>query len=145
MLSRPEPLPHYYYGMRLLKKIVLGVIGGILAVYLVFAIGLTVLEWIVRENPKVEHSLRAHSTDPHLLTHFDQGAASFNRRLELIASARQYRSRWREAALGPACQARRDRRRHHTARHLQYRSPPLIQRFRFLLEMPVANLFDFLL
>ena len=44
--------------MRLLKKIVLGVIGGILAVYLLFAIGLTVLEWIVRENPKVEESLR---------------------------------------------------------------------------------------
>ena len=74
--------------MRLLKKIVLGVIGGILAVYLLFAIGLTVLEWIVRENPKVENSLRAHSTAPHLLTHYDQGAASFQRRLELIASAR---------------------------------------------------------
>jgi putative cardiolipin synthase len=74
--------------MRLLKKVVLGVIGGILAVYLVFAIGLTVLEWIVRENPKVEHSLRAHSTAPHLLTHYDQGAASFQRRLELVASAR---------------------------------------------------------
>lgn len=75
--------------MRLLKKIVLGIIGGILAVYLVFAIGLTVLEWIVRENPKVENSLVAHSTDPHLLTHFDQGAASFDRRLELIESATQ--------------------------------------------------------
>ena len=74
--------------MRLLKKIVLGVIGGILAVYLLFAIGLTVLEWIVRENPKVEHSLRAHSTAPHLLTHYDQGAASFQRRLELVASAK---------------------------------------------------------
>ena len=74
--------------MRLLKKIVLGVIGGILAVYLLFAIGLTVLEWIVRENPKVEESLRAHSTDPHLLTHYDQGAASFQRRLELVASAK---------------------------------------------------------
>ena len=75
--------------MRLLKKIVLGLLGAILAVYLLFAIGLTVLEWIVRENPKVEHSLQAHSTEPHLLTHFDQGAASFQRRLELIASAKQ--------------------------------------------------------
>ena len=75
--------------MRLLKKIVLGVIGTILAVYLLLAIGLTVLEWIVRENPKVEHSLQAHSTDPHLLTHFDQGAASFHRRLELIESAKE--------------------------------------------------------
>src|SRR5688572_17246851 len=75
--------------MRLLKKIVRGVIGGILAVYVVFAIGLTVLEWIVRENPKVEESLRAHSTDPHWLTHYDQGAASFQRRLELVASARK--------------------------------------------------------
>jgi putative cardiolipin synthase len=74
--------------MRLLKKIVLGLIGGVLAVYLLLAIGLTVLEWIVRENPKVEESLRAHSAEPHLLTHFDQGAASFHRRLELIASAR---------------------------------------------------------
>src|SRR6187399_1254590 len=74
--------------MRLLKKVVLGTIGGVLAVYLLFAIGLTVLEWIVRDNPKVEQSLRAHSTDPHLLTHFDQGAASFNRRLELIAGAK---------------------------------------------------------
>jgi putative cardiolipin synthase len=75
--------------MRLLKKIALGVIGGTLAVYLLFAIGLTVLEWIVRENPKIEESLQAHSTEPHTLTHFDQGAASFNRRLELIASAKQ--------------------------------------------------------
>ena len=73
--------------MRLLKKIVFGVIGAILAVYLLLAIGLTVLEWIVRENPKVEHSLRAHSTAPHRITHYDQGAASFQRRLELIASA----------------------------------------------------------
>jgi len=75
--------------MRLLKKIVLGIIGAIFAVYLLLAIGLTVLEWIVRENPKVEHSLQAHSTDPHLLTHFDQGAASFHRRLELIESAKE--------------------------------------------------------
>src|SRR5215217_4482584 len=75
--------------MRLLKKIAVGVVGGILAVYLLFAIGLTVLEWIVRENPKVEQSLDAHSTDPHLLTLYDQGAASFERRLELVASARK--------------------------------------------------------
>ena len=40
--------------MRLLRKIVLGIVAAILAVYLLFAIGLTVLEWIVRENPKVE-------------------------------------------------------------------------------------------
>jgi ABC-2 type transport system ATP-binding protein len=73
--------------MRLLKKIVLGAIGGILAVYLLFAIGLTALEWIVRENPAVEESLEAHSTAPHRLTHFDQGAASLHRRLELIQSA----------------------------------------------------------
>jgi hypothetical protein len=43
--------------MRLLKKTVAGVVVAILAVYLVFAIGLTALEWIVRENPKVEESL----------------------------------------------------------------------------------------
>ena len=75
--------------MRLLKKIILGAIGGILAVYLLFAIGLTVLEWIVRENPKVGESLQAQSTAPHTLTHFDQGAASFHRRLELIQSAKK--------------------------------------------------------
>ena len=75
--------------MRILKKIVLGAVAGILGVYLLFAIGLTVLEWIVRENPKVEGSLEAHSIAPHRLTHFDQGAASFHRRLELIQSARK--------------------------------------------------------
>src|SRR6188768_3549015 len=75
--------------MRLLKKIVLGVIGTVLAVYLVFAIGLTVLEWVVREKPKVGESLLAHSTAPHTITHFDQGAASFQRRLELIGAARK--------------------------------------------------------
>ena len=74
---------------RLLKRIVLGVIGASLAVYLVFAIGLTGLEWVVRDNPKVDHSLLAHSTAPHTITHFDQGAASFQRRLELIAAARK--------------------------------------------------------
>src|SRR4026208_284101 len=73
----------------LLKRIVLGVIGAIFAVYLVFAIGLTVLEWVVRENPKVDESLLAHSTAPHAITHFDRGAASFPRRLELIDSARK--------------------------------------------------------
>ena len=85
-------LSHYYWSMkamRLLKKIALVVIGGILAVYLLLAIGLTALEWIVRDNPKVEESLQAHSTEPHRLTHFDQGAASFHRRLELIASAKK--------------------------------------------------------
>ena len=75
--------------MRRLKKIILGAIGGVLAVYLLFAIGLTVLEWIVRENPKVGESLQAQSTAPHNLTHFDQGAASFHRRLELIQSAKK--------------------------------------------------------
>jgi putative cardiolipin synthase len=75
--------------MRLLKKIVLGIIGAILGVYLVFAIGLTVVEWIARENPKVTESLVAYSTEPHSLTHYDQGAASFHRRLELIAAAKK--------------------------------------------------------
>ncbi len=72
-----------------MKKIVLGATGGILAFYLLFAVGLTALEWIVRDNPEgVETSLEAHSTDPHQLTLFDQGAASLHRRLELIQSAR---------------------------------------------------------
>src|SRR5262245_20058046 len=75
--------------MRIVKKIALGVFGGILAIYLLFALGLTVLEWIVRDNLHVEKSLEAHSTAPHRLTHFDQGAASFQRRLELIDSAKQ--------------------------------------------------------
>jgi putative cardiolipin synthase len=73
--------------MRLLKKVGLGALALVLAVYLVFAIGLTALEWIVRENPRIEESLDAHSTAPHRLTHFDQGAASFHRRLALIESA----------------------------------------------------------
>jgi hypothetical protein len=64
--------------LRLLKRIALGVIGAIVGVYLVFAIGLTVLEWVVRENPKVDESLLAHSTAPHTITHFGQGAASFS-------------------------------------------------------------------
>ena len=75
--------------MRLLKKIARGVVAAILAVYLLFAIGLTVLERIVRENPRVGESLRAHSTELHRLTHYDQGAASFQRRLELIAAAKK--------------------------------------------------------
>jgi cardiolipin synthase C len=75
--------------MRLLKKILLGAMAVVLAVYCLFAIGLAALQWIVRENPKVEDSLEAHSTAPHLLTLFDQGAASFHRRLELIRSAKQ--------------------------------------------------------
>ena len=75
--------------MGLLKKLVLAVVAAILGVYLVFAIGLTVLEWVVRENSSVEKSLIAHSTAPHTIAHIDQGAASFQRRLELIASARK--------------------------------------------------------
>jgi cardiolipin synthase C len=74
--------------IRRLRKLVLWAFAAILAVYVVFAIGLTVLEWIVRDNPNVGDSLQAHSTEPHRLTHFDQGAASLNRRLELIASAK---------------------------------------------------------
>src|SRR5690349_17912900 len=79
----------YYYAVRILRRIVLGLLGLIIGVYLVMAIGLTVLEWIVRENPRIEKSLVADSTAPHAITHFDQGAASFNRRLELIAAAKQ--------------------------------------------------------
>src|SRR5262245_2573007 len=75
-------------GLRLLKRIVLVVIGAILGVYLLFAIGLTALEWGVRANPKIDQSLQGHSTAPHTITHFDQGAASFQRRLELIGSAK---------------------------------------------------------
>ena len=76
------------WAIRLLKKLVLAGVAAILGLYLVFAIGLTVLEWVVRENPSVEKSLIAHSTAPHTIAHLDQGAASFQRRLELIASAR---------------------------------------------------------
>jgi putative cardiolipin synthase len=72
-----------------LKKIVLGVIGAIVGVYLLLAIGLAVLERVVRENPKIDQSLLAHSTAPHAITHFDQGAASFQRRLELIGAAKK--------------------------------------------------------
>jgi cardiolipin synthase C len=75
--------------LRLLKKLLLGAVGVVVAFYLLFAIGLTALEWIVRDNPRVEESLQAHSTAPHTLTHFDQGAASFHRRLELVESAKQ--------------------------------------------------------
>jgi putative cardiolipin synthase len=75
--------------MRLSKKIALAIVAAILVVYLVFAIGLTVAGWVVRENnPGVEQSLNARSTAPHTITHIDRGAASFQRRLELIASAR---------------------------------------------------------
>jgi putative cardiolipin synthase len=73
----------------MLKSVVRWVVGGILALYLLFAIGLTALEWIVRENPRVDQSLDAHSRAAHAITHFDQGAASFHRRLELIESAKQ--------------------------------------------------------
>src|SRR6476620_8879727 len=75
--------------MRLLTRSILAVIGAILGVYVVFAIGLTVLEWVARDNPGTGESLRAHSSAPHTIAHFDQGAASFHRRLELIASARK--------------------------------------------------------
>jgi cardiolipin synthase C len=64
------------------------VLAAILGVYLVFAIGLKVLEWIVRDNPEIANSLQARSTTTHTVTHFDQGAASFQRRLELIQSAK---------------------------------------------------------
>src|SRR5262245_52961174 len=88
-LAKPGRWGQSPASMRILKKVVLTAVAGILAVYLVFAIGLTALEWIVRENPRIEDSLDAQSTAPHALTHFDQGAASFHRRLELIESAKQ--------------------------------------------------------
>jgi putative cardiolipin synthase len=75
--------------MRMVKKILRVVIGGILAIYLLLAAGLMVLQWIVRDNAGIDQSLQAHSTAPHVLTHYDQGAASFHRRLELIASAKK--------------------------------------------------------
>ncbi|HEX6163380.1 MAG TPA: phosphatidylserine/phosphatidylglycerophosphate/cardiolipin synthase family protein [Vicinamibacterales bacterium] len=73
--------------LRGLRRVILWAVAVVIAVYFIFAIGLTVLEWIVRDNPKVADSLQAHSTERHLLTHFDHGAASFQRRLELIESA----------------------------------------------------------
>ena len=75
--------------MKRLRKVFLWIFAAILGVYLVFAIGLTVLEYIVRDNPKVGDSLQAHSVEPHRLTHYDQGAASLHRRLALIESAKQ--------------------------------------------------------
>src|SRR5947208_1661669 len=80
--------PHAVRAMRLVKRIVLGVIATILGVYLLLAIGLTILDRVAREDPKVE-GLLAHSAAPHTLTHFDEGAASFQRRLELVASAKR--------------------------------------------------------
>src|SRR4029078_3315596 len=47
------------------------------------------LEWVAREHPGIEEGLLAHSAAPHTITHFDQGAASFHRRLQLLASARK--------------------------------------------------------
>lgn len=80
---------HLRRGLRLLKKIGVGIIAVIAGAYLVLAIGLVVLQWVVRENPKVAKSLLAHSDAVHTITHFDQGAASFNRRLELVAAAKK--------------------------------------------------------
>src|SRR5690349_17326981 len=74
--------------MRILKRVVVGSAAAIAGVYLVFAIGLTALPWAVRKDPGVQSSLIAHSRSPHRIAQFDQGAASFQRRLELIASAR---------------------------------------------------------
>jgi len=71
------------------KKAVLGLVATLLACYLVVAIGLVALEWIVRDNPEVADSLDASSTAPHRLVLFDQGAASLHRRLELIRSAQR--------------------------------------------------------
>src|SRR6476469_2575287 len=79
----------YYYAVRILRRIVLGFLALIIGAYLVLAIGLSILQWVVSDNPKIEKSLLADSTAPHAITHFDQGAASFNRRLELIAAARR--------------------------------------------------------
>jgi putative cardiolipin synthase len=79
----------YYYAVRLLRRIVLGIIGAIVVAYLVLAIGLTVLEWVARDNPAIEKSLVARSVARHTIAHIDQGAASFQRRLELIASAKK--------------------------------------------------------
>jgi cardiolipin synthase C len=73
--------------LRRLRRVTLWTVAAILSVYIVFAIGLTVLEWTVSNSPKIADSLQAHSTEPHRLTHYDQGAASFQRRLELIESA----------------------------------------------------------
>jgi hypothetical protein len=114
--------------------------GGILAVYVLLAIGLTALEWIVRENPKIEESLDAHSTAPHTLTHFDQDAASFHSCLELIASAKQ--SIALEFFIYGVDEAARAA---IVRRSALLGDSPLTQRLRFLLEMPIANLFDFLL
>ena len=74
--------------MRLLRKVALAIVAAILAVYLVFAIGLTALEWVVREprrRTKPDGAFRG----PSHVTHFDQGAASSTAASELIESARQ--------------------------------------------------------
>ncbi|MGD9904909.1 MAG: phosphatidylserine/phosphatidylglycerophosphate/cardiolipin synthase family protein [Vicinamibacterales bacterium] len=73
--------------MRWLKRLAVAVLAALLGFYVLLAAGLTVLEWVVRDHPRVETSLDARSTAPHRIVHFDQGAASFQRRLELIASA----------------------------------------------------------
>ena len=72
---------------RKLRRVLRWVLAVILILYFDFAAGLWVLEWTARNDPKVGGSLQAHSPEPHLLTHFDQGAASFHRRLQLIESA----------------------------------------------------------
>ena len=72
---------------RRLRRVLRWVVAIILIVYIDIAGGLWLMEWRVRNDPQVGESLQAHSTEPHLLTHFDHGAASFHRRLELIESA----------------------------------------------------------
>ena len=52
---RGRRLAHYHWAMRLLKKIALAIVAAIAGVYLVFAIGLTVLEWVVRENTQASN------------------------------------------------------------------------------------------
>ena len=72
---------------RRLRRVLRWVFAIILIVYIDIAGGLWLMEWRVRNDPQVGESLQAHSTEPHQLTHYDHGAASFNRRLELIESA----------------------------------------------------------
>jgi putative cardiolipin synthase len=75
---------------RTFRFVFLGLLGLILSFYLIFAVGLKALEVIVTKNSEqASESLATRSKAPHRLRHYDQGATSFYRRLQLIEGAKK--------------------------------------------------------
>ena len=72
-----------------IKKSIKYFVIGVASLYLIFVLGLSAINWLMKKSGGIEEGIQAHSKELHTISLFDSGLQSFYSRLELIKQAKK--------------------------------------------------------